>query len=170
MNMRKPLLLLLGLLAGLTSYAQQATPEHVELLIMEGEQAVFSSEGVGASKKDALEHSRMAVLRKLLYEGVQDYNAGLPIVSSGQTTNIWLREFFEGKTPAYKAFLGDVELIGDFTAMPSGEFSCQTNVVVNLGALLRNARSQGLMEEGEATPAAPQQTPRPAVKKPKTFL
>ena len=63
-------MLLLGLLAGWTARAQQATPEHVELLIMEGEQAVFSSEGVGASKKDALEHSRMAVLRKLLFEGV----------------------------------------------------------------------------------------------------
>lgn len=170
MNIRRPFFFFLCLLAALAASAQQTTPARVELLILDGEQAIFSSEGTGESKKDAVENSRMAVLRKLLHEGVEDYNQGLPIVSSGQTTNLWLRDFFEGKTPAYKAFVGDVELVGDFLPMPSGEFSCQTNVVVYLGALLRNARSQGLMEEGDAAPAQPQTPARPTAKKPKSFL
>ncbi len=153
------------------SAAAQGQREQIELLVMEGNSAIFSSEGYASTKKDAVEQAQMAVLRRLLYDGVEGYNWGNPIVVSGQGTNLWLNEFFTGKYPAYKNFISQVELVGDFHETPTGETHCYANVVVKCEQLLQQARSQGVTSAPATVPQQQQPTPTPTQKKPKrSFL
>ena len=165
----KPLFLFLSCLLTALSAGAQESREKIELLVMEENMAIFSAEGFAANKKDAVENASKAVLRRLLYDGVQDFNEGAPIVTTGQGTNLWLNEYFEGKVPAYKAFVGDVELVGDFDSSPTGEIHCTTNVVVKYSQLMQQAATQGVT--GEPRPQQ-QPEPEPQTKKPakKTFL
>lgn len=156
MMVRHALLTILCVLTGFSVSAQDVR-EKVELLLMDGTVAVFSSEGFSGNKKEAIENSCMAVLRQLLYHGVEDFNGGFPIVSNVQNTNMWLQNFFTGKYPAYKTYVSDVELIGDFANAPTGELHCQTNVAIKYDLLLREARTQGVLEQ--STPASRQQVP-----------
>lgn len=133
----------------------QGSRENVELLTIEGTVAVFSSEGFADNKKDALENSRMAVLRKLLYDGVEGINDGMPIATQDIDTNLWLTGFFKGKFPVYKNFLGDVELLGDFNNTPAGEVHCTSNVTVKYKLLMTQAQTQGVT--GERVNTVPQQ-------------
>lgn len=151
--MTKPLYIaIICLLAALTAGAQTRR-EKVELLVVEENTAIFCAEGFASSKKEALENAKKATLRQLLYDGVQDFNEGEPIVLSGHETNLWLNEFFDGKQPAYKAFVSDVELVGDFITSPSGEVSCTANVVIKHAELMHRAENQGL--RGETPPQNP---------------
>lgn len=148
----------------------QDNRENVELLIIDGSKAVFSSEGYGSDKRSAVESSQIAVLKRILYDGVQDFNGGYPIVKSGRGTNSWLRGLFDGeKNASYKGFLGDVEVVGSFRNSPTGESHCQTNVVVNYQKLLQYAESQGVTKEGSAQPPSPMPTEQQKPKK-KSFL
>ena len=153
---------LLCLLTTLSAGAQ-GSREEIELLTIEGTTAIFSTEGFSNNKKDAVENSCIAVLRRLLYDGIADFNQGAPIVSSGQGTNLWLNEFFTGKYPTYKNFVGGIELIGDFDETPSGEIHCRTNVIIRCDQLMDQARTQGVT----GSPLPQQQLPAPQEKKPK---
>lgn len=155
---------LLCLLTTLSAGAQ-GSREEIELLTIEGTTAIFSTEGFSNNKKDAVENSCIAVLRRLLYDGIEDFNQGSPIVSSGQGTNIWLNEFFTGKYPTYKNFVGGVELVGDFDETPTGEIHCRTNVIIRYDQLMDQARVQGVTGSQQSPP---QQTPAPQEKKPKS--
>ena len=143
--MRHYMISALCLLATVPAGAQ-GSRENVELLTIEGTVAVFSSEGFADNKKDALENSRMAVLHKLLYDGVEGINDGMPIATQDLDTNLWLTGFFKGKFPVYKNFLGDVELLGDFNNTPAGEVHCTSNVTVKYKLLMTQAQIQGVME------------------------
>ena len=164
MHRRSILTVLLCLLTTLSAGAQ-GSREEIELLTIEGTTAIFSTEGFSNNKKDAVENSCIAVLRRLLYDGIEDFNQGSPIVSSGQGTNLWLNEFFTGKYPTYKNFVGGVELVGDFDETPTGEIHCRTNVIIRYDQLMDQARVQGVTG-GQQSP--PQQTPAPQEKKPKS--
>ena len=170
MNMLKTTLLSLLCLLTSLSVGAQGSREKIELLTMEGTTAVFSSEGFAATKRDAVENSQIAVLRRLLYDGIDSFNGGHPIVSSGQGTNLWLTEFFTGKYPAYKNFLGDVELVGDFDNTPTGETHCQTNVVVKYEQLMEQARTQGVTGQPAPRPMQQQPTQQQKPKPKKSFL
>lgn len=146
---------LLCLLTALSAGAQGR--EQIELVLIEGNTAIFSSEGFSGDKESAIDNSCQAVLRKLLYTGVEDFNGGDAIVSSGQNSNLWLKEFFSGKFPPYKSFIEGVELLGDFGTSPQGEVYCRTHVMVNFDQLLYQCRTQGLMEDASKRPAQPAQ-------------
>ena len=145
----KPLFVTIAFLLTTLSAGAQNKREKIELLVMEENTAIFSAEGFAANKKDAIENATKATLHRLLYDGVQDFNGGDPIVVSGQGTNIWLNGFFEGKLPAYKTFVGDVELVGDFNTSPSGEVHCTTNVIIKHALLLKRAVSQGVTKDSQ---------------------
>lgn len=164
MHRRSILTVLLCLLTTLSAGAQ-GSREEIELLTIEGSTAIFSTEGFSNNKKDAVENSCIAVLRRLLYDGIEDFNQGSPIVSSGQGTNLWLNEFFTGKYPTYKNFVGGVELVGDFDETPTGEIHCRTNVIIRYDQLMDQARVQGVTGSQQSPP---QQTPAPQEKKPKS--
>lgn len=164
MHRRSILTVLLCLLTTLSAGAQ-GSREEIELLTIEGTTAIFSTEGFSNNKKDAVENSCIAVLRRLLYDGIKDFNQGSPIVSSGQGTNLWLNEFFTGKYPTYKNFVGGVELVGDFDETPTGEIHCRTNVIIRYDQLMDQARVQGVTG---CQQSPPQQTPAPQEKKPKS--
>ena len=142
------ILFTLSCLLSTISLQAQGGAENVELLIMDDTNAIFSSEGSGSDKKEALENSKIAVLKKILYDGVQDFNDGYPIVKSGIGTNTWLRDLFDiGKNAPYRGFLGAVELVGDFDTTPTGNSHCRTNVIVNHKMLLQYAEAQGVTKE-----------------------
>ena len=164
MHRRSILTVLLCLLTTLSAGAQ-GSREEIELLTIEGSTAIFSTEGFSNNKKDAVENSCIAVLRRLLYDGIEDFNQGSPIVNSGQGTNLWLNEFFTGKYPTYKNFVGGVELVGDFDETPTGEIHCRTNVIIRYDQLMDQARVQGVTGSQQSPP---QQTPAPQEKKPKS--
>ena len=153
---------LLCLLTTLSAGAQGR--EQIELVLIEGNTAIFSSEGFSGDKASAIDNSCQAVLRRLLYTGVEGFNGGDAIVSSGQGTNLWLKEFFSGKFPHYKSFIGGVELLGDFGTSPQGEIYCRTHVIVNFDQLLFQCRTQGLMDDPAKKaiqqPAQKQQRPK----------
>lgn len=138
----------------------------VELLTIDGSKAIFSSEGYGNDKKEALENSRIEVLKKILYEGVLDFNGSYPIVKSGRDTNAWLRGLFtdNGRSTVYKLYLGELELVGDFDTSPSGESHCSTNVIIFHQRLLKDAETQGVTRS-EGTVQAPVTPKAKAVKK-----
>jgi hypothetical protein len=159
------MLAVLSCLLTTLSAGAQGSREEIELLTMEGTTAIFSTEGFSNNKKDAVENSCIAVLRRLLYDGIEDFNQGSPIVSSGQGTNLWLNEFFTGKYPTYKNFVGGVELVGDFDETPTGEIHCRTNVIIRYDQLMDQARVQGVTGSQQSPP---QQTPAPQEKKPKS--
>lgn len=163
MSIRHYILSAFCLLAVLPAGAQ-GSREKVELLTIEGTVAVFGSEGFADNKKDALENSRMAVLRKLLYDGVEGINDGMPIATQDIDTNMWLTGFFSGKYPVYKNFLGDVELLGDFDNTAAGETHCQSNVTVKYKLLLSQAQTQGVAAKNDYV--APQQTVHSTEEKP----
>jgi hypothetical protein len=145
-----------------TLSAAQDTREQIELVLMDGNTAIFSSEGFSNDKQVAVDNSCKAVLNRILYNGVEGFNGGEAIVTSGQQTNIWLKNFFTGKYPAYKSFVGGVELLGGFDNTPQGEIHCRTHVIIDFGKLMSTCRTQGLMEEAGARPieqrtTAPQQ-------------
>jgi hypothetical protein len=164
MHRRSILTVLLCLLTTLSAGAQ-GSREEIELLTIEGTTAIFSTEWFSNNKKDAVQNSCIAVLRRLLYDGIKDFNQGSPIVSSGQGTNLWLNEFFTGKYPTYKNFVGGVELVGDFDETPTGEIHCRTNVIIRYDQLMDQARVQGVTGSQQSPP---QQTPAPQEKKPKS--
>lgn len=165
MHRRITMLAVLSCLLTTLSAGAQGSREEIELLTMEGTTAIFSTEGFSNNKKDAVENSCIAVLRRLLYDGIEDFNQGSPIVSSGQGTNLWLNEFFTGKYPTYKNFVGGVELVGDFDETPTGEIHCRTNVIIRYDQLMDQARVQGVTGSQQSPP---QQTPAPQEKKPKS--
>lgn len=168
MKMMRIMILALLSLCAATRVAAQTGSEKVELLFMDGMTAVFCSEGFADNKRDAVDHSCAAVLRHLLYNGVEDFNGGYPVVTRGQDTNVWLREFFSGKLPAYKNYVGGVELVGDFATTATGLVSCKTNVMVKWDLLMRHAESQGITGEAASTPvAAPAAVPAATAPKPK---
>ena len=166
--MTKTLFVTIACLLAVLSAGAQNNREKVELLLMEENTAVFSSDGFASNKKDALENATKAAFRRLLYDGVHDFNGGDPIVVSGQETNIWLKEFFNGKQPAYKAFVDGVELVGDFSTSPSGEICCTANIVVKYTLLMQRAAAQGLTGNSQSQKPASesQQTGKPK----KSFL
>lgn len=169
MNARYMILSVLCLLTLLSAGAQNSR-EKVELLAIEGTLAVFSSEGYADNKKDALENSKMAVLRKLLYDGVEGINDGNPIATSDIDTNLWLKGFFMGKYPAYKNFTGDIELVGDFDNAPTGEVHCQSNVMIKYKLLMTQAQTNGVMTNAGGSmsqPVAPANVPQEPVSQPK---
>jgi hypothetical protein len=174
MIIRSIMLAIMCLLTTLSADAQGR--EKVELLLIEGPMAVFSSEGFANNKKEAFENAAIAVLRKILYDGVEDFNGGYPIVSSGEGTNLWLNEFFTGKYPRYTQFISDKELIGDFENTPTGNFHCKANVVVKFNSLMEQAKLQGVTNEPGSNlqiqePEAPRPQPQPQQqKKKKGFL
>lgn len=143
MTIRHTILSALCLSAFLSAGAQ-GNRENVELLTIEGSVAVFSSEGFANNKKEAFENSQMAVLHKLLYDGIEGINDGMPIATQDLDTNLWLTGFFKGKYPVYRNFLGGVELLGDFDNSPSGEIHCQSNVTVKYKLLMSQAQTQGV--------------------------
>ena len=156
MSIRHILLTALLLPTALLACAQ-GNREKVELLVDDGSTAIFCSEGFADNKKDAVDNACMAVLRKLLYDGVDSFNGSAPIVVTGQDTNIWLKEFFTGKYAAYRQFIGAVELVGDFNAAPTGETHCCANVIIKYEQLMDQARIQGLTgEQGGSTSTARQ--------------
>lgn len=165
---KKPLFAIIAFLLATLSAGAQDNREKIELLVMEENSAIFSAEGFAANKKDAVENAIKAVLHRLLYDGVGDFNGGDPIVVSGQGTNLWLNEFFDGKLPTYKTFVGDVELVGDFDSSPTGEVHCNTNVIIKHALLMQRAAAQGVT--GDPQPES--QTPNSQTKKPakKSFL
>ena len=167
MNVRPTVITTLMLLATALASAQ-GSREKIDLLLIDGTTAVFSAEGFGPSRQAAVENSKIAVLRRLLYDGIKDFNLGSPIVTSGQGTNLWLNEFFTGKYPAYKNFVEGVELIGDFDETVSNEIHCLTNVCIRYEQLMKQARSQGVSGERQLQPAeepAPQQEKKPKPKR-----
>ena len=172
MYARNFILSVLCLLTSLSAGAQNSR-EKVELLAIEGTLAVFSSEGYADNKKDALENSKMAVLRQLLYNGVEGINDGNPIAMSDIDTNLWLKGFFTGKYPAYKNFTGDIELVGDFDNSPTGEVHCQSNVMIKYKLLMTQAQTNGVMTNAGGSmsqPAAPATvTQEPASQPKKTW-
>jgi hypothetical protein len=160
------------MLTAMALHAQDSRVK-VELLTIDGPKAIFSSEGYGSDKKDAIANAQIEVLKKVLYEGVMDFNGSYPIVKSGRDTNAWLRRFFneDGRNTVYKAFLGEVELVGDFDTSPSGETHCHSNVVVFHQRLLKDAENQGVTKsEGAQVPVKPTAGNRKAPKRTsKTF-
>ncbi len=159
--------LLLCLLTTLSASAQ-GSREQVDLVLIDGTTAIFNSEGFSGTRETAVDNSCQAVLRKILYDGVEGFNGGEAIVSSGQQTNIWLKNFFTGKFPAYKSYIGGVELLGGFSTSPQGEIHCRTHVLIEFDKLINMCRSQGLMEDAGSRPLE-QRTlqPRQNVQKPK---
>lgn len=161
---------ILSLLLCMVSLHAQENRGKIELLIIDGSKAIFCSEGTGSDKKEAIENSQKAVLKKILYEGVQDFNGGYPIVKSGKDTNEWLRDLFEvGKNASYRGFLGEVEVVGSFRNLPTGESYCQTNVVINYQMLIQYAESQGVTKESTQIQPTPQPVQQQKPKK-KSFL
>ena len=139
----------------------QYLQNRVEILDMDATTAIFSAEGFGQNRNEAIENARKATLYKIMYEGVEGFNNNEPIVASSdyQRTNIWLKSFFDGKYAAYKAFLGEVELIGDFDQRSSNEYHCYTNVIIKHDMLFRQANLQGVTKQQSNT--LQQQQPAP---------
>lgn len=136
-------------LSAVLPISAQYLQNHVAILDMDATTSVFSAEGFGANRNEAVENARQATLYKIMYEGVEGFNNNAPIVVSSdyQRTNIWLKNFFEGKYASYKAFLGEVELVGDFDQRSTNEYHCFTNVVIKHDMLLRQANLQGVMQQ-----------------------
>lgn len=88
-------------------------------------------------------NARINVLRKIIYDGVVDFNGGMPLVRIGTDTgqNPWLKNLFDGKVATYKTFLGGVELVGDFDRDAS-TYICKANVVVKHSFLKRQIDMQ----------------------------
>lgn len=159
------------LLAALPAGAQEVRNQ-IALLEADAATAIFAAEGIGSSRDDAVENAKQAVLRKLLFEGIEGLGDEKPIVvdASQLTSNLWLKGFFDGKTAPYKNFIGGVELVGDFTTNEVGEYKCNTHVIVKHNQLLNQSATQGITRSAadikqQTTPAT--QTAPP---KKKSFL
>ncbi len=115
----------------------------VELLDLDAATSVFFAEGRGVSEKEALENARINVLRKIIYEGTEGFNDGMPLVhsSSAASQNPWLKNLFNGKVATYKTFLGGVELVGDFDRDGS-TYICKANVIIKHEYLKRQIDMQ----------------------------
>lgn len=151
---KKSILCIIVCLLAIMPASAQYSKNRVALLDMDATTSVFYAEGFGKDRNDALENARKATLYKIMYEGVEDFNNNTPVVASSdyQRTNIWLRDFFtgDGKNSApYKAFLGDVELVGDYMKNAANEYSCIANVVIKHEMLFRQAGSQGVMQQSK---------------------
>ncbi len=157
-------------LLGLPPASAQDYLSKVELVDFDNDSktAVFYSEGYGANKKDAVENSRIAVLRKLLYEGVEGINNDRPIIKRSTNDNVWLKDFFSGKTAPYKSFLGEIEVIGNFTETDTKQVYCRTHVVIKYGFLMRQASIQGLTNS--SSPTFGNDQPNSSPPKPPTFI
>ena len=133
---------LLCMLASVPAYAQGIFAT-VELLDKDESTSVFHAEGKGVSESDALENARINVLRKIIYEGVVDFNDGKPLVRLSADTgqNPWLKNLFDGKVATYKTFLDGVELVGDFYRDAS-TYICKANVIVKHSFLKRQIDMQ----------------------------
>lgn len=144
--------IIVGLLVMLPISAQYSQ-NHVSILDMDATTAVFSTEGFGQNRSEAMENARKATLYKIMYEGVEGFNGNAPIVASSdfQRTNIWLNNFFDGKYAAYKAFLGEVELVGDFEQHSSNEYYCHIHVIIKHDMLFRQANLQGVTKQQSNT-------------------
>ncbi|GEM_PF-3541089 len=141
-KIRRNVLCLLCMLASVPAYTQGILAT-VELLDKDAATSVFCAEGKGVSESDALENARINVLRKIIYDGVVDFNGGMPLVRIGTDTgqNPWLKNLFDGKVATYKTFLGGVELVGDFDRDAS-TYICKANVVVKHSFLKRQIDMQ----------------------------
>lgn len=131
----------------------------VELLLIEGSTAIFSSEGSGSDKKAAIENSKINVMRKIMFDGVEDFNDGYPVARSRINSNAWLKGLFDEKNPGYKSFVGPVEVVGDFDRSPIGETHCRTNIMIKYKMLIQYAETQGVTQL-EGMEEEPVPTPR----------
>lgn len=159
-------------LLGLLPASAQDYLSKVELVDFDNDSktAVFFSEGYGTNKKDAVENSQKAVLRKLLYEGVEGINNDSPIVKRSAKDHLWLQNFFNGKNAPYKSYLGEIEVIGSFTETDTKQVYCRTHVVIKYDFLMKQARIQGLTNTNSPTYGSDQPngfTPQP---RPRIFI
>ena len=166
------IIFMLMCLLGLLPASAQYFPSKVGLVDYDDETktAVFFSEGYGANKKEAVENSRIVVLQKLLYEGVEGINNDFPIVKRSAKNHLWLQNFFNGKNAPYKSFLGEIEVIGSFTETDTKQLYCRTHVVIKFDFLMKQARIQGLTNTNSPTYGSNQpngSTPKP---RPHSFL
>jgi hypothetical protein len=132
----------MSVLTSLSAYSQDVYST-VELLDLDAATSVFFAEGRGVSEKEALENARINVLRKIIYEGTDGFNDGMPLAhsSSSASQNPWLKNLFNGKVATYKTFLGGVELVGDFDRDGS-TYICKANVIVKHEYLKRQIDMQ----------------------------
>ena len=177
---RKRIYCMIVCLSAMLPISAQYSRNQVEILDMDNSTSVFSAEGFGRSKDEALENAYKAILYKVLYEGVEGFNDNKPIVASPdyQRTNLWLKDFFDGKTASYKVFRGGMELIGDFKQHPTDGYQCHANILIKHDMLLRQASSHGVTQQQnqplrqvEPTEQETQEAePKPAPQKKSTFL
>lgn len=157
------ILSLLSMLVSLPAYTQEVYTT-VELLDKNDATSVFYAEGRGYNENDALENARINVLRKIIYEGVEGFNDGKPLLHSTSSSerNDWLKNLFTGKVATYKNFLGDIELVGDFDRDGS-TYICNANVMIKHRFLKRQIDMQvnGVSTNNTST-ESPQQQPAPS--------
>lgn len=161
MKMYKEIFIPLVCLAFTLGAKAQGSEDAVELLLINGSTAIFSSEGSGNDKKSAVEESKINVMRKIMFEGMEDFNEGYPIARSKVSSNAWLKGLFDEKNPGYKTFVGPVEVVGEFDRSPTGETHCRTNVIIKHKMLMQYAETQGVTQpEGmdEQPTPSPQRT------------
>lgn len=120
----------------------QYSQNQVAILDSDAATSVFSVEGFGKGEEEAMDNACKATLYKLLYEGVEGFNDNAPIVSSPkfQLTNLWLKNFFEGKNPTYRMYIGGVEFLGKTSTV-------HCNVVIKHNILFRDATMNGLVQK-----------------------
>lgn len=145
----------------------QSYGEPVELLLIDGSTAIFSSEGSGSDKKAAIENAKSNLIRKIMFDGVEDFNDSYPIARSRLNSNAWLKGLCDEKNPGYTTFVGPVEVVGDFDRSPTGETHCRTNIMIKYKMLIQYAETQGVTQL-EGMEEAPAPTPRPTQPKKKT--
>lgn len=145
--------LLLAMLPTKAQYQQNK----VEIIDMDAQMAVFSVEGYGPKKADALQNACMATIYKLLYTGVDGFNNNAPIVAlplENIKKNIWLSDMFRMEKRTYNSFCKNIEVDGEFEYTSNRECRCLANVEVNYAYLLRMAETNGVTDKKDSAPTA----------------
>lgn len=145
------------LLSAMLPTRAQYQQNKVEIIDMDAQMAVFSVEGYGSKKADALQNACMATIYKLLYTGVDGFNDNAPIVALSPENikkNIWLSDMFRMEKRTYNSFCKNIEVDGEFEYTSNREYHCLVNVEVNYAYLLRMADTNGVTDKKDSPPAA----------------
>lgn len=132
--MRTIAMALLVMIGGMFSLADAQT-SGVQYLEHDGITTVFAVESWASKSEDAIEQAKIAVMKAILFDGLENYNGGNPIIDTPTSRT---SDFLDQKKGKYRIFVRGVYREGDGDA---GHFI----VLVNNSRLVNSMKMSGNM-------------------------
>lgn len=132
--MRKLSIMLLMAIAGMVNTVSAQTSD-VQYLEHDGITTVFAVESWAPKNDEAIEQAKIAVMKAILFDGLENYNGGNPIIDTPTSRT---SDFLDQKKGKYRIFVRGVYREGDEDA---GHFI----VLVNNSRLVNSMKMSGNM-------------------------